>query len=226
MKHEDTIKRLDQEIRILRIESERFFSGDLRQPPERARDDLQNSIRTLHNASQSPNFAERFRISALEAKFNSFNELYMRRMRKHEYGDMILKSPGSSTSKPRPPRQEGKALGSNGSNGSADSASRVQISKVLNTQEPSLDTLRALYGEIQNATPSRPLPDFQKFSQTLSSQLGKLHTTTGCREVQIKCTPNGGKLKLVVKPVKPVATSSAQTAAQTVDQSKTVTSDQ
>ena len=223
MKHEDTIKRLDQEIRILRIESERFFNGDLRQPPERARDDLQTSIRTLHN-SKSPNFAERFRISALEAKFNSFNELYLRRMRKHEYGDMILKSPGSSNSKPRPPRQEGKALGSNGSNRSADSASsasRVQISKVLNTQEPSLDTLRALYGEIQNATPSLPLPDFQKFSQTLSSQLGKLHTTTGCREVQIECTPNGGKLKLVVKPV---ATSSDQTAAQTIDQSTAVTS--
>lgn len=189
MKHEEIIKRLDQEIAVLRVESERFFNGDLRVPPEQARTDLLTNIRTLRNSSL-PTFAERFRISTLEAKFNSFNELYLRRMRKLEYGDMIQKGPAASRVKAARPKTRQKARQS------------VQIAKTLDTQSPSMDTLRALYGEIQNAIPSKPLPEFQKFSQTLSNQLQQLRTKTGCREVQIKCTPNGGKLKLVVKPVK------------------------
>lgn len=210
MKHEDTIKRLDQEIRVLRIECERFFNGDLKLPPEKARNDLQTSIRTLRNSPLS-NFAERFRLSTLEAKFHSFNELYLKRMRKLECGDMILKPPSSSSSKPRPRWQESEPLGRNGF---GSPGSPAQITKNFDTQEPSIDTLRALYGEIQNAAPSSPLPDFQKFSQTLSSQLSKLHTRTGCREVQIKCTPNGGKLTLVVKPVKSAVETAAVTSTQ------------
>jgi hypothetical protein len=199
MKHEETIKRLDQEIQTLRIECERFFNGDLKLPPEKARNDLQTSIRSLLN-SPLTNYAERFRISTLEAKFNSFNELFLRRMRKLEDGDLLFKAPVASAARPRPQKKKRKPL---------NRVAPVQIAKVLDTEAPSQETLQALYGEIQKATPSRPLPDFQKFSRTLSTQLSKLRTKTGCREVQINCTPNGGKLKLVVKPIKYPKTATA-----------------
>ena len=79
------IDQLETEIRRLRIEFERFFSGALHVPPDELRNRVQAQLRTLRNVNAGT-AVDRFRLGTLEARFNSYNELFSRRLREREEG--------------------------------------------------------------------------------------------------------------------------------------------
>ena len=76
---------LDRGITALRIEYERFFGGELRRPPVPGRRTLEETLRKLGNAEMEK-AAERFRLQTLQSRYNSFAELWDKRMQAREEG--------------------------------------------------------------------------------------------------------------------------------------------
>lgn len=83
--HAEALDRLEKDIRQLRIDFERFFGGGLPFPPEDLRTRIQGQLKTLRNVNMR-SAVESFRLGDLEARFNSYNELYNRKIRDKEEG--------------------------------------------------------------------------------------------------------------------------------------------
>src|SRR4051812_33085646 len=82
----DALDQLGREIQTLRVDFERFFNGALPWPPEELRGRVQAQIRTLRGMTQLATAVDNFRLNDLEARFNSYNELFNRRVRDVEEG--------------------------------------------------------------------------------------------------------------------------------------------
>ncbi len=76
------IDRLEAEIRRYRIEFQRFLNGEASIPPEEVESKLRKRINEIVGQPQLSS-ADRFRLSGLESRFNSLNELFRRRQRDH-----------------------------------------------------------------------------------------------------------------------------------------------
>ena len=85
LEDEEAIDRLEHDLRRLKIDFERFFSGGLKTPPEQLRQSVStqiNSMRSRHIRT----FALRFRLHNLEARFHIFSVLFSRRLQELEAG--------------------------------------------------------------------------------------------------------------------------------------------
>lgn len=76
---------LERGITALRIEYERFFGGELKRPPVPSRRALEATLRRLGN-SDIEKAAERFRLQSLQSRYNSFVELWEKRLQAREEG--------------------------------------------------------------------------------------------------------------------------------------------
>lgn len=76
---------LERGITALKIEYERFFGGELKRPPVLPRRAVEETLRRLGNADVDK-AAERFRLQSLQSRFNSFAELWAKRMQVKEEG--------------------------------------------------------------------------------------------------------------------------------------------
>lgn len=76
---------LERGITSLRIEYERFFGGELKRAPVMSRRAIEEALRRLGNA-EIDKAAERFRLQSLQSRYNSFAELWEKRMLAREEG--------------------------------------------------------------------------------------------------------------------------------------------
>ena len=76
---------LERAITALRVEYERFFGGELKRPPVQSRRSVDESLKRYGNA-EIDKAAERFRLQALQSRYNSFVELWEKRMQAREEG--------------------------------------------------------------------------------------------------------------------------------------------
>jgi hypothetical protein len=170
------LDRLDGAVRDLRIEWEKFFNGSRQVPPEELREEIQQGIRTLRNVNLR-SVADNFRLAQLEARFNSFSELYNRRLRQVEEG----RTPGVPAVAERQPAYDparGVVLG-----GEVDDAA-----------------VEALYQGLARGG-GGPRFDLESFRAYLDQQVGAMREKTGCSRVRFRLEPDGGKLKLKAKPL-------------------------
>jgi hypothetical protein len=82
---QEALELLDRDIQRLRVDFERFFNGALPFPPEELRNRIQTQLRGLRNAS-GLGVMESFQVGNLEARFNTYGELFNRRLRDAEEG--------------------------------------------------------------------------------------------------------------------------------------------
>lgn len=82
---EKELNDLDRGITTLRVEYERFFVGELKRPPVLARRAIEEALRRIGN-SDVEKAAERFRLQTIQSRFNSFVELWEKRMQVKEEG--------------------------------------------------------------------------------------------------------------------------------------------
>jgi hypothetical protein len=172
------LDQLEHDIRLLRIEFEKFFAGALPVPPEEMRTRVQGSIRNLRNLSFS-SFAENFRLADLEARFNSYSELFNRRLRDQEEG------------RHRAARQAALAAPR-----AYDAARGVVFGDAF---EPA--AVAALYEGLAKGPGDGPRFDLESFRSYLSKQVSAIRAKTGCAEVQFRISEEDGKLKLKARPL-------------------------
>jgi hypothetical protein len=86
--NEETLNRLEESIRRLKIQYDLFFAGVRKLPPTEDRRRLQEFLRELSGKGQMRDNASRFRFGTLNARYNQFQELWVRQMREREEGPM------------------------------------------------------------------------------------------------------------------------------------------
>lgn len=202
----ESIDRLAADVQQLRVDFERFFSGALLHPPEELRHRIQGQLRQLRGAS-AMTAVDRFRLGDLEARHNSYNELFSRRLREREEG------------RPRgvqaaaPPATLPAALPAAPATPSPryDSGAGIVIGR-----SPDPEAVAALYegltaaaggqrgsGEAAGAAGATAVPrfDLASFGGYLQRQAAAIRDKTGCEDVQFRLAVEDGKLKLKARPV-------------------------
>jgi hypothetical protein len=173
MNAQQRIERLESAVQEMRVEYEKFFNGSRDVPPEELRDEIQGAIRVLRNANLR-SVADNFRLTQVEARFNSFSEMFRRRLRDAEEGR------GAKAVVSRPRRidpQRGVVMGD-----AVDD-----------------DAVEALYAGL--ARGGDPRFDLDSFRGYLEKQVGAIRAKTGCARVRFRLVPDGDRLKLKAKPL-------------------------
>lgn len=171
------LDRLQRAIDQFRVDAQRFFVGDLQIPPESLKESIANDLRRLRPLATKGGTAGSYRLSSLEARFNSQVDLYERRMREQEQGARkSVEAPAAPD-----PTGEGVRVGSGG----ADNA---------------VETLyKSLY--MRDGKPSRKM-DLEKFRSYIHQQTRTIQKKTGASGVNFRVAVEDGKMKLKARPIK------------------------
>jgi hypothetical protein len=175
----EALDHLNRDLQQLRVDFERFFNGSLLAPPDELRGRVQAQLRNLRGVNMT-SAVDSFRLGDLEARFNSYNELFNRRLRDREEGRL----PGVRHAPPPP------------------AARRFDpIQGILFGERIDPDGAEALYQGLAAAPGGAPGFDLDSFQTYLSRQVAAIRDKTGCAEVQFRLSPEDGKLKLKARPV-------------------------
>jgi hypothetical protein len=169
------LNQLDQMLRTLQIDYERFLSGALVTPPEDREQEVAHALRDLRVQTRSP--ADGFRLSALEARFNSYRELFKKRLRESEIG-LRPKRPAEIAAARRDPHEG------------------VTVSRRVDG-----DWAAALFQGLYGGG-NTPAIDLDTFHGYLERQVATLRERTGCTSVRLRIVEADGKMKLRAKPLK------------------------
>jgi hypothetical protein len=207
----ESIDHLAGEIRQLRVDFERFFSGALLIPPDELRRRVQARLRQLRSLN-SMSAVDRFRLGDLEARHNSYDELYTRRLRDREEG-RLRTGPSPMTSMtpltPLPPPRPSPAAGNApGSPGAAGAPADAGAGSIVIGADPDPRAVAALYAQVTAADApgggaEGPRFDLASFGSYLQRQAAAIRAKTGCAEVQFRLAAEDGKLRLKARPLAP-----------------------
>ena len=158
---------------------ERFFAGDLRQPPEGDRDRLQRRLRLLAE-NQDGSRAERFRLEQMQHRFQSYAANWERMLREREEGrGRSVASIRRTAEAPAPANSLGRS--------SVDSA------------EP--DSLYERYVAAKRDQGVEVGLDRETFDAEISVKRAKLKEKLG-RDVRFEVRVEDGKVRLAARAVK------------------------
>ena len=172
-------------IEKFKIEFERFLAGATVIPPDEPKARLVRELRELRNANLRAS-ADQFRLASLEARFNSYSELFNRRLRDREEGRGA-----------RPVRAVA----------AAPERRFDALSGVVVTDRLEAEAVDALYQTLTRrmqapaAASAAPAMGLDTFRGYLSQQIESIRLKTGCEAVQFRIATEDGKLKLKAKPV-------------------------
>lgn len=167
------LDQLSRSIETFRVRGQRFLAGDLHVPPVELREEIRLHLRRLR--SRAKGAAETFRLSSLEARFNSQHELFERRILQQETG--VNARPSREVEKPPDPH-DGVVIG-------------------VATKGAAVEALyRGLYEG------PRPAIDLERFQAHLRRNVEIIRAKTGCREVLFRIATEDGKTKLKAKPLR------------------------
>ncbi len=176
MRTNPNLDNLERDIQKLKLEFDRYFNGAIDLPPFEQVERLKTQIRTQRNTVKTS--IDKFRLTGLEAKFNSFNEMFSRRVRNIEEGR--TQRPRKGDAQPRMDVQDGVMV-----SGRIDEASAA-----------------AIYQGLYSGTAKAAKIDLGKFRGYLDQQAKTIRQKTGCQQVQFRVSNEGGQLKLKAKPIK------------------------
>lgn len=181
MAFQEDMAKLQRYFRMLEREYEQWFSGALPKPPWETQKVCEGIIRKYSN-NQPRNLAEQSLFSMLQARFNTYMEMWNRRMRLKEEGRL----PGGPEEKvrrgsvPKRPAQQSAP-------GSGDRFREV------------FDTFVAAK---QKAGESVGKLSYESFRKTLEKQADQLRTSRGFKDVNFGVAVKDGKVSVVAKPKK------------------------
>jgi len=192
----DDLDRLDQTIRQLQVKWDMFFAGQEKKPPNDVQAQVEKLIRT-YAFTEIRNNAERFRYQGLTARYNTFKELWQKRLRAREEGKAFGVH-GLKADVLPPPPPPGTSPAARAGSASADGQYRIG--------DASRDTaaVRALYEQFvteRQKLGEASAPAFESFQQLISQQTSKI-LEKGAKAVDFRLDTKGGKVSLKAKVVK------------------------
>lgn len=191
---ERDLRQLEANLRKLETEYNMYFAGSLPRPPLETRARVERLLRRYDRA-YIQSYADRFRLSTLQARFSSFADLWDRGIRAREEG-----RPGPFY---RPPREEPEEAPAPVAPASA-TGDRVFCVATLSDPAAERDKLLALYEsliEARRATGSDEVFPFHRFAQVVKVQVEKFHES-GTDQVAFRVALKDNKVTFTARGVK------------------------
>jgi len=189
---ERDLRLLEASLRKLETEYNMFFAGQLPRPPVDARARVERLFRRYDRA-YIQSYADRFRLSSLQARFSAFADLWDRGIRAREEG-----RPGPFY---RPPRHEQEQPGSGAA---AVPGDRVLCVATLSDPAGDREKLLALYEsliEARRATGNEEALPFHRFAQMVKTQVTRLNQG-GNAEVAFRVAVKDNKVAFTARGMK------------------------
>ena len=177
---EEQLADLEIKLRQLRVQYQQFFNGGMKLPPTVARAEVDRIVRRFANLTLRT-FAERYRFNNLQAKYQSYCELWGRQMRTQEEGE-------------RP---------------SVAARQRVQVSEQLvararvanpSAQQEQLKEIYSRFIEARSQHGQKKGLSFDKFVKGVAGQAAQLQKSSGCAEIELRLVVKDDQVQLKARP--------------------------
>jgi hypothetical protein len=191
---------IEKGIRQLQIEWEKFFGGVEKKPPVDFKTKLEGLIRRYSNA-EIRNNTERFRFQNLTSRYQTFAELWAKRLRALEEGrPMGLHGKAAAMAMPPlpPPVPMAERMAS---------AARASGSNEVRVKDPAADTeaVRTLFDrflEARKQAGENAAVKFESFQKIIAQQSTRILNEKGASAVDFRLETKDGKVSLKAKPVR------------------------
>ena len=179
---------LERSIELLKRDFEIFFAGASKQPPTDQRDKLDKAIKRM-TTLQGMNYALRFRLNSIVARFNSYLDLWNKQLRAKEEGRPFLRTGAGLHVTTQPHR--------NGPEG--EKAREPEQAKPA-------DPFAQVYREYVRARSEAGEPDakmtFDGFVKVVSKQRDAILQKFQCKDVEFYVAVEQGHTKLKARPIR------------------------
>lgn len=188
---------LEKSIRQLQIEWEKFFSGLERKPPVDMRTRVEAMVRRYSNA-EIRNNTERFRFQNLAARYQTFAELWAKRLRAMEEGRPLgLHGKAAAMAAPPPPPPAAAQR----------MAPAARATNEVRVKDPTGDTeaVRTLFDrflEARKQAGESGAVKFESFQKIITQQSTRILNEKGASAVDFRLETKDGKVSLKAKPVR------------------------
>ncbi len=191
----EDLEALEKSIRQLQIEWEKFFGGVEKKPPVDLRTRVENMLRK-YDMGEVRNNTERFRFMNLTARYNTFNELWSKRLRAIEEGRPVGlhgRAAVAAMAAAPPPTER--------------APSPVSRSGEIRVESPDRDTgaVQALFKRFVEArmeVGELGSVKFESFQKLIAQQANRILTEKGASAVDFRLETKDGKVSLKAKPVR------------------------
>ena len=174
---------LEKSITALKLDYERFFSGDVKVPPLPARKSVEQVLRRIGNAPVEK-VAERFRLQALQSRFTAFSDLWEKRLLAREEGrGPVRLAPRARLVEPGAPPPAGDASAPGSVKGSGRGDLRSLFERYCD--------MRAAAGEDVSRL------RYDRFEELVKKQAAEIRKATGATRLAFDVQTRDGKVRLV-----------------------------
>lgn len=193
---------LDVSIRRLQIEWDKFFAGQERRPPDELQKRVEGLVRQ-YAYTEMRNTGDRFRYQSLTSRFNTFNELWNKRLRAREEGH-ALGVHGLKAS--MPPELLAAALAPLSMPAPQPRPAAVPAGGEVRLRAAAPDDpgVRSLFEQFTSARQAagEPAVKFETFQKLIGQQAQRIIAEKGAAAVDFRVESKDGKVSLKAKPVK------------------------
>jgi hypothetical protein len=181
---------LEGTLRQLETEYEQFLAGKVRVQPMKTEAEVQRMIRVYSSRGiQNPSL--RFRYTNLVARYNSFKNVWERKVRELEEGRSFGR-PMRAT--PRPPRR---------STTPTPPPKRDFIASDLGAEKRNMEEIFSSYKDLRSECgESTERLRLENFTRLLSEKVDRLKESKKCEKVEIRIRREKDKCRILVRPVK------------------------
>lgn len=196
---EQELPNLEKKVRDLQVEYERYFAGVSKVPPVRARQLLVEYFRKLAN-QEIEKLAERYRLQMIQARFNSFSDLWDRKIQALEEGKTLATAhlKHGSSGPEAPPAAGPRPAAAPGNAGTGDSVKPRKVDF-----RPLFDRYLAAR---QAAGEDTSKLKYERFEELVRKQADEIRQRTGASRLVFEIKTDGGRVRLVGRPASPKGT--------------------
>jgi hypothetical protein len=194
----EDLEQIEKSIKLLQIEWEKFFGGVEKKPPTDLKGKVEALIRRHANA-EIRNNTERFRYQNLTARYNTFNEMWGKRLRALEEGRPLgVHGQRAQVLPPAPVARAERA---------ERAAARAAAPGEVRIQDPERDSeaMRSLFDrflEERQKTGESGSVKFEGFRKLIAQQANRILTEKGGQAVSFRLETKDGKVSLKAKALK------------------------
>ncbi len=180
---------LERNLKSLKVDYERFFSGGLKVPPILARKRVEEILKRVGNI-QLDRAAEQFRLQAIQGRYTAMAELWDKRLSAREEGRRFIRVP-KTVLPPPPPAHRPRSLSNGESSTSVKAIGRGDLKSLFDR----FCAARAAAGE--DVSKLR----YERFEDLVKNQAAEIRRATGATRLAFEVQTREGKVKLVGRPL-------------------------
>ncbi len=176
---DEQLKRLEDDVRRLKIEFDIFFNGGSKRPPYDTKARVENIIKRLAD-SRRMSFGQRFYYNSIVARYVSFNELWRRMLKQREEGSL------REAASPVPV--------------TASSFAPIHVSLVDGREQAAIEHLFHSLVQARKQCGESSQLSFEQFQRLITNRTAELRHQLNCQAVIYTVAIEDGQVKFKARP--------------------------